>query len=159
MKSTLIVTSVALLLVAGPRVGLTDNGAVKSEFTYEASLYNECLGEYWDVDLSVDATTQSFTTPSGRQHLIDNYVFYGTAVAQDSGLIYTTHGAGPFVTNSRGAQSTTMLELAITWHPIEEGPKILETWRFHFVVDANGMIRLYRDIPINFRCIGQGQGQ
>jgi hypothetical protein len=153
-KSTLA-SVVAGLLLAAPGVAPANNGVSTNEFTFENSPFNDCLGEYWDVVLDVTQRSHLVTTRSGREHYIDNWFFTGTAVGQDSGYTYVTHGGGPLVVNSGGAQSTTILELALTWQPLEQGPKVLETWRFHLVQDANGMVRVYRDIPVNHRCIGR----
>lgn len=154
-RKSMFAPMVTTLLLAIPGVGWTNNGILTSEFTYNASPHNDCLGEYWDVELAVTQRAQLVTTPGGRQHYVENWFFTGTAVGQVSGWTYVTQGGSPLVSNAGAAQAATVLELALVWQPLEAGPKVLETWRFHFVVDASGTVRVYSDVPVNHRCIGR----
>jgi hypothetical protein len=48
-----------------------------------------------------------------------------------------------------------MLTVALNWQPLDGGPKFFERWRFHLAVDANGVVRVVRDEPLHYRCVGE----
>jgi hypothetical protein len=151
----MLASMAVLLALIAPGAAETQNGILENQFDYIEVHDGGCLGEGIEHHMTITRRSHSIERPNGGVHVVENWFLEGITIGLDSGLTwYTEHAPSPWVINANDAQTNDGFILQVPWQPLDGGRRFKETWRFRFVTDGNGELRVYYN-EFELRCIGR----
>ena len=143
-----------LLCLATPRSATSQgNGTQHFEGAFSVTFFDDCSGEFVDIDVTYKSDVHVVATKSGTFHLDFHDVYSGRGVGETTGTEYLANQTDSFSLNlAKGANETEPLHFSMI---SKGGADNLEFAAiFHITIDANGVVTSFVD-NANVVCRGK----